>query len=144
MAFLFVPINTAAFSFVPKEKMNNATGLINLARNIGGSVGIANVTTMLARRTQLHQAVLVCNLTPLDYGVRAMLYGASHLLHAAGSAGPQAAAQAQGLLYGELQRQAAMLSFVDTFWVMGVVCLLMIPVMFLAKKAKRGEGISSH
>ncbi len=138
MAFLFVPINTAAFSFIPKEKMNNATGLINLARNIGGSVGIANVTTMLARRAQLHQAVLVCNLTPLDYGARAMLYGASHLLHAAGSAGPLAAAQAQGLLYGELQRQAAMLSFVDTFWVMGVVCLAMIPVMFLAKKAKRG------
>ena len=139
MAFLFVPINTAAFSFIPREKMNNATGLINLARNIGGSVGIANVTTMLARRAQLHQAVLVGSLTPLDYGVRAMIGGASHLLHAAGSAGAQATAQALGLLYGELLRQAAMLSFVDTFWVMGVVCLVMIPVMFLAKESKRGE-----
>jgi len=76
--------------------------------------------------------------------VRAMLYGAGRLLHAAGSAGPQAVAQAQGLLYGELQRQAAMLSFVDTFWVMGVVCLVMIPVMFLAKKSKRGDSGPAH
>ena len=51
MAFLFVPINVMAFYFIPKEKINNATGIINLARNIGGSFGIANVVTLLARRT---------------------------------------------------------------------------------------------
>jgi len=55
IAFLFVPINTAAFAFVPKEKVNNCTGLINLARNIGGSAGIATATTILARRQQFHQ-----------------------------------------------------------------------------------------
>ena len=52
LAFLFVPINTLAFAFVPKEKTNYATGIINLARNIGGSCGIAMVSTMLARRAQ--------------------------------------------------------------------------------------------
>ena len=66
MAFLFVPINVMAFYFIPKEKFNNATGIINLARNIGGSFGIANVVTLLARRTQFHQGMLVSHMTPFD------------------------------------------------------------------------------
>src|SRR5246127_4830421 len=63
MAFLFVPINTAAYAFLPREKNNAASGLMNLARNIGGSVGISFVTTMLARRAQFHQAMLAQNLS---------------------------------------------------------------------------------
>ena len=55
LAFLFIPINVAAFAYVPREKTNMGTGIINLARNIGASVGIATVTTMLQRRTQVHQ-----------------------------------------------------------------------------------------
>src|SRR6266481_3650878 len=54
LAFLFIPINVAAFAYVPKEKTNMGTGIINLARNIGASVGIATVTTMLDRRSQFH------------------------------------------------------------------------------------------
>jgi MFS transporter, DHA2 family, multidrug resistance protein len=75
MAFLFVPINTMAFYFIAKERINNATGIINLARNIGGSVGISGVVTILARRQQYHQSVLVSHLTPLDSGYPAMLQG---------------------------------------------------------------------
>jgi MFS transporter, DHA2 family, multidrug resistance protein len=59
LAFLFAPINTAAYAFLPPGKNNAASGLMNLARNIGGSVGIAFSMTMLARRQQLHQSVLV-------------------------------------------------------------------------------------
>src|SRR6202011_5135893 len=59
LAFLFIPINVAAFAYVPREKTNMGTGIINLARNIGASVGIATVTTMLERRTQVHQARLM-------------------------------------------------------------------------------------
>ena len=69
MAFLFVPINVMAFYFIPKEKINNATGIINLARNIGGSFGIANVVTLLARRAQFHQGMLVSHMTPSRSGV---------------------------------------------------------------------------
>ena len=58
LAFLFVPISAAAFAFIPKERTNYATGLFNLARNIGGSSGIATVTTLLARRAQFHQQIL--------------------------------------------------------------------------------------
>ena len=136
MAFLFVPINVMAFYFVPKEKINNATGIINLARNIGGSVGIAGVVTMLARRAQFHQAVLVSHMTPLDSAYQAMLSGAKQMLLAQGSDPVQAAHQAQGLAYGLLMRHASMLAFLDDFWLMAVASLGMIPFMFLMKKVR--------
>ena len=69
MAFLFVPISAVAFAFIPKERTNYATGLFNLARNIGGSSGIATVTTLLARRAQFHQQILVAHMTPYDAAV---------------------------------------------------------------------------
>jgi DHA2 family multidrug resistance protein len=140
MAFLFVPINVMAFYFVPKEKINNATGIINLARNIGGSVGIAGVVTMLARRAQFHQAVLVSHMTPLDSAYQAMLSGAKQLLVAQGSDPVQAAHQAQGLAYGLLIRHASMLAFLDDFWLMAVATLGMIPFMFLMKKVRPHKG----
>jgi len=140
MAFLFVPINVMAFYFVPKEKINNATGIINLARNIGGSVGIAGVVTMLARRAQFHQAVLVSHMTPLDSAYQALLSGAKQMLVAQGSDPVQAAHQAQGLAYGLLMRQASMLAFLDDFWLMAVATLGMIPFMFLMKKVRPHKG----
>ncbi len=73
LAFLFVPINTAAFYFVPPDKTSNATGLINLSRNIGGSCGIAFATTLLARRMQYHQNVLVEHVTPYSDTYRQMV-----------------------------------------------------------------------
>ena len=143
MAFLFVPINVMAFYFIPKEKINNATGIINLARNIGGSVGIAGVVTMLARRTQYHQAVLVSHMTPLDPAYRAMLGGAGQMLVAGGSDPVLAAHQAQGLAYGVLMRHSTMLAFLDDFWLMAVVILAVIPFMFLMKKVQPHRGPNS-
>jgi DHA2 family multidrug resistance protein len=140
MAFLFVPINVMAFYFVPKEKINNATGIINLARNVGGSVGIAGVVTMLARRAQFHQAVLVSHMTPLDSAYQAMLNGAKQILIAQGSNPVQAATQAQGLAYGLLMRHASMLAFLDDFWLMAVFIIAIIPFMFLMKKARPHKG----
>ena len=143
MAFLFVPINVMAFYFIPKEKINNATGIINLARNIGGSVGIAGVVTMLARRAQFHQAVLVGHMTPLDTAYRTMLSGASQMLTVQGSDPVQASHQAQGLAYGLLMRHSTMLAFLDDFWLMAVVILAVIPFMFLMKKVQPHRGPDS-
>jgi len=100
MAFLFVPTNVMAFYFIPKVKFNNATGLINLARNIGGSFGIANVVTLLARRSQFHQTMLVSHMTPLDAPLQAMMRGSTQLLSAAGSNSADAVTQANGMAYG--------------------------------------------
>jgi len=143
MAFLFTPINVMAFYFIPKEKMNNATGLINLARNIGGSVGIANVATLLARRAQVHQSALVSHLTPLDPAYTASLSGASRFHMSQGSNPVQALSQAHGLIYGNLIRQASMLAYTDSFWLLGLTFLAMVPLMFLMKKTQPQRGAAA-
>jgi DHA2 family multidrug resistance protein len=140
LAFLFIPINVAAFSFVPKEKTNNGTGLINLARNIGASVGIATVTTLLDRRAQFHQQVLGSHVNMLDPSYRAMVDNTAQRLLAQGSSAAQASAQAHGMLYNLVQRQSAMLAFLDNFWLLGVIFLTVIPLMFLLKKAEPHSG----
>lgn len=134
VAFLFVPINVMAFYYVPKEKTNDATGLINLARNIGGSMGISFVTTMLDRRAQFHQARLVGNLQPGSHAYQAALANLVHILTARGVDAAHAMAQAQAMIYQGMQRQASMLSFVDNFWLMGMICLGVIPLMFLMRR----------
>ena len=140
MAFLFVPINVMAFYFIPKEKFNNATGIINLARNIGGSFGIANVVTLLARRQQFHQGILVSHMTPFDSAYQAIMNGSARVLFVAGSNSTDAQAQAHGMAYGILQRHAAMLAFGDVFWIMGLMFLTLIPLMLLMKKSRSRGG----
>jgi DHA2 family multidrug resistance protein len=129
MAFLFVPVNTVAFSSVRPEKLGYATGLMNLFRNIGGSAGIAMVTTIVARREQFHQEVLVSHLTPLDGGLLPTLNGIASNLVTHGVSAADASVQAYGMLYGLLQRQASMLAMADTFWVLALVFLALIPLV---------------
>ncbi len=135
-AFLFVPINVMAFYFVPRGKMNNASGLINLARNIGASTGISFVTTMLDRRAQFHQDALSVNLQITNPHLRSALYRITHMLMTRGPDAVHAAMQAQGMVYQELQRQAMMLSFVDNFRTMGIICVCVIPLMLVMKGRK--------
>jgi MFS transporter, DHA2 family, multidrug resistance protein len=140
LAFLFIPINVAAFTYVPREQTNMGTGIINLARNIGASVGIATVTTMLERRTQAHQARLADHVNALSAAYHNMLSGTQVRLVAAGSGLSQASAQAHGMIYNTVQRQAAMLAFIDNFKMLGVVFLAVIPVLLLLKKPKVPSG----
>ena len=137
MAFLFVPLNTLAFSYLPKEKANSATGLINLARNVGGSSGIAMVTTELARRAQVHQQILVSHVTPFDLRYNEMLHGATQMLVSQGASAYQAAHQAQALIYGMVQREAAMAAFIDNFQMLGILFLAAMPVMLLMRRPHR-------
>jgi len=143
-AFLFVPINVMAFYFVPRGKMNNASGLINLARNIGASTGISFVTTMLDRRAQFHQDVLAGNLQSTNPHLRSALYRITHMLMTRGPDAVHAAMQAQGMVYQELQRQAMMLSFVDNFRTMGIICVCVIPLMLLMKGRSGSGGASGR
>jgi DHA2 family multidrug resistance protein len=138
LAFMFVPINAAAFLFIPKEKTNHATGLVNLVRNIGGSCGIAFITTFLARRAQFHQSILVAHLTPFDPAYR---YGLDSLRVAMvdqGTSASQAANHGLGALYGMLQRQATMMAYVDCFWALGILTAATIPAMFLLRRGTLG------
>jgi MFS transporter, DHA2 family, multidrug resistance protein len=140
LAFLFIPINVAAFAYVPREKTNMGTGIINLARNIGASVGIATVTTMLQRRTQAHQARLIDHVNGFSAAYHNMINGTQIRLVSAGSALAQAGTQAQGMIYNTVQRQAAMLAFIDNFKMLGVVFLSIIPVLLLLRKPKTQAG----
>jgi MFS transporter, DHA2 family, multidrug resistance protein len=144
MAFLFVPINTAAYAFLPRDKNNAASGLMNLARNIGGSVGISIVTTMLDRRTQMHLTNLSGNLSGDNPALRAAIRGAAGTLEAHGASAAGATQQAYALVQGMVERQATMLSYIDCFWFLGVAILAMIPTVFLMKKSKPGGGMAVH
>ena len=140
LAFLFIPINVTAFAFVPKEKTNYATGLVNLARNIGGSSGIALSTTMLSRRSQFHQHTMLSHLTPLDQPYQSTIQGLTQALIQRGSDAVAAANQAQAMLYAMLQRQAMMLAFVDVFWLLAMVFLAVTPLVFFMKKVAPHKG----
>ena len=140
LAFLFIPINVAAFAYVPKEKSNMGTGIINLARNIGASVGIATVTTMLDRRAQFHQSRLMERVNDFSAAYHNTLNGMQVKLVAAGSTAAHASAQAHGMIYGTIQRQAVMLAFIDNFKMLGVIFLAVIPVLMLMRKPRVPAG----
>jgi len=145
LAFLFIPINVSAFAYVPKEKTNMGTGIINLARNIGASVGIATVTTMLDRRAQVHQLRLIEHTNPMSAAFRNMVNGLTASFVSSGSSGPTAGSQAHGMIYLTVQRQAAMLAFLDNFKMLGLIFLAILPILVLMKKPKLlGGGAPVH
>jgi DHA2 family multidrug resistance protein len=140
LAFLFIPINVAAFAYVPREKTNMGTGIINLARNIGASVGIATVTTMLDRRAQFHMARLTEHVNDFSAAFHQKLNAVTIHFVSTGSSGPTAGAQAHGLIYSTIQRQAAMLAFIDNFKMLGVVFFAVIPILVLMRKPRIPAG----
>jgi DHA2 family multidrug resistance protein len=143
MAFLFVPINTISFVGVPPEASNQVSGLMNLMRNLGGSIGISSVTTLIARRQQVHQAYLARNTFEANPQLQHALTGiTSHFRSRIGAA--EATRHAYGQIYATVQRQAAVLAYIDTFWVMGALCLLAIGLLFFAKKNKPGSAAMAH
>jgi DHA2 family multidrug resistance protein len=144
MAFLFVPINTAAYAFLPRDKNNAASGLMNLARNIGGSVGISVVTTMLDRRSQVHLTNLSGNLSPTNPALQARLKALALMAQAHGAGPPGSSAVPYAIIQGVVGRQAAMLSYQDCFYFLGWAILMMVPMIFLIRKSKAGGGMAVH
>jgi DHA2 family multidrug resistance protein len=142
MACMFIPLSAAAMSHVPRERMGNATSIFNLMRNIGGSVGIAVMTTLLARRQQFHQNRLVEHLLPGQPRTYELLHQFTGFFILKGSDPATASRQALGALYGMVRQQAAMLSFVEAFKVMGLVFLVMIPMVILLKDPKKNHAPS--
>ena len=141
LAFLFVPISQLAYSYLAKNKNNKASSLTNLSRNQGGSFGIAFVTTMLARRSQFHQTVLVSHTSNTNIGFLASLEATKNYLIAHGYSSSDAATRALARAYAAVQRQAAILSFLDCFWMLGVIALIgPVLAIFIRKFNQRGEA----
>jgi DHA2 family multidrug resistance protein len=142
-AFMFVPVSQLAYSFLPKSKNNKGSSLTNLCRNWGGSFGIAFVTTMLARRTEYHQSVIVSNVTPADSSVRQFIHNTSHYLVTRGSSSPDAIHQAYGLLAANVTGQATMLAFMDCFHLLAVVAIIGLPLAFLTRRFRLGQDTAT-
>jgi MFS transporter, DHA2 family, multidrug resistance protein len=144
IAPLFVPVSQLAYSYLPKNKNNKASSLTNLFRNQGGSFGIAFVTTLLARRTQYHQSVLVAHTTPYDPLYRQRLASLSQHFASSGFSVADAAVHARAQLAHAIQQQASFLSFLDCFWALGWACLIGAPLVLFTRKIKSVPGGAAH
>ena len=140
LSMLFVPLTTATMDPIPKEEMGNATSMFNLMRNIGGSVGIACATTFLYRREQFHTNLLGAHVNAGNPTTALYLTGLQSTLMSRGVDSQTALHRAHGILWGMVQRQAAMVSFVDTFGAMAVVFLMVLPLLFIMRKPKHYGG----
>ncbi|HEX4051570.1 MAG TPA: DHA2 family efflux MFS transporter permease subunit [Steroidobacteraceae bacterium] len=129
-SFIFVPLTTLAIGTLRNEQIGNATGIQNLLRNVGGSIGLSYVSTMLQRYAQVHQAYMVGHLSQLSPQYQAQLA----LLQRAferGFTAPDAFLKARGMLYNLLLRQSTYWAFVDLFFIVGVlsaICIVLIPI----------------
>src|SRR5262249_49898499 len=139
-----VPINTSAFASVPPGKNNAASGLINLSRNIGGSVGISLATTWLARRSQYHQNVLSTYLNSSNLQFQNEHQALTQKLIARGMDAVTAAQQADGLLYNTLIKHSTMLAYVDSYYLLAVVPMCLVPLVFIMKRVKAAAGAAAH
>src|SRR5262250_2355793 len=124
IAFLFVPTSQLAYSYLPKNKNNKASSLTNLFRNQGGSFGIAFVTTVLARRAQYHQSVLVTHVTRFDRAFSENVQNIANRFVAHGYSAADAAVSAVAQVHALVQQQANILAFLDCFWLLGLVAFI--------------------
>ena len=135
ISFIFVPLTTTTMSQLAQQQIGNASGLYNLMRNLGGSIGIAFVTTMLARGAQVHQALMVGHLTPTDPVFVQRLAATKNAL--AQQYDPVTAnTMAYATIYNTLDHQAHLWAFVDVFMLFGFLALGGIPLILLFKKIK--------
>jgi MFS transporter, DHA2 family, multidrug resistance protein len=145
MSLLFVPLTTIAMDRIPREKMGYATSLFNLMRNIGGSIGIAATGTMLARHSQSTTSVLGSNVSEYNPAAQSMLYQMQAAFMAAGVDAVTASQRAYAAMFGMVQRQATMVSFVVIFQFMGVIFVALVPLVLLMKRPKAGGGpVAAH
>ena len=141
MGFVFVPLTTMTMSTLPQDQIGNASGIYNLMRNTGGSVGIAIMTTLLARNQQIHMNVLSSHTTEYDPAFQVMFAQLKATFMQ--TMDPVTAAQmAYQTIYGMVVKQAAVLAYIDDFWIMTVLCVLCIPAGFLFKRVVHPKPVA--
>ena len=136
MPFLFVPISIMSYVGVPQEKNNEVSGLTALARNIGGSLGVSFISTMLLRRAQTHQEILSAHVYGASTKYMSLKQGMSGALHARGYSSADAATGAALRIYAMMRQQATVLAYVDTVHILVVMTACLIPIGYLMKKPR--------
>ena len=136
VGLIFVPLTTLAMGTLNNEQIGNASGIYNLCRNLGGSIGISLVTTLLDRGSQSHQAILVSHMTPYEPAFQQRLRALEQVL---GSPG-----RAIGTLYEVMVKQATLLAYVDNFRLFALICAICAAAAFLFKKVKARGPVAAH
>ncbi|MDH4028771.1 MAG: MFS transporter, partial [Nitrospirota bacterium] len=136
MGFIFIPLTTMTMSGIRKEDMANAASIYNLLRNLGGSFGVAFITTMISRRSQFHQSRLAEHLTPFDTGYRITSSQLSQALQQKGLDAVSAQQAGQAGMYGQLMKHASMLSFNDAFYLLSVLMICTLPFLVFMRRSR--------
>ena len=144
MSLLFVPLTTVSMDPIPREKMGNATSLFNLMRNIGGSIGIAVTGTLIARHTRVITGTLGEHVNVYDPETQQMFMQIRSAFMAAGADMVTATNRAYAALFGMISRQAAMVSFVGLFELLGFIFLALIPLVLLMKRPGGGGPVMAE
>jgi len=141
--FIFVPLQALALATIKTERLANATAAYNLVRNIGGSTGVALATTLLARRSQQHQATLISHLHDWNPAMAERLQDWTDHFLAQGNDSFTAARRAVAMLYRETQVQAQVLSYADDFWLLLVTfCGVVVLIPFM--KRVRADAVAAR
>ena len=144
LPFLFLPVTTASYDGVPPDKTNQASALINVARNIGGSMGVALAQTVLAQRQQFHQSRLIEHAAPSDLGYQQTIDAMTRYFQAQGSNASDAASQAVAWVGKTLQQQVDLLAYIDVFWTLAIIAVLMIPTAAVLRPINLGSPARGH
>lgn len=144
LPFLFLPVTTASYDGLPPDKTNQASALINVARNIGGSMGVALAQTVLAQRQQFHQSRLIEHAAPSDLGYQQTIDAMTRYFQAQGSNASDAASQAIAWIGRTLQQQVDLLAYIDVFWMLAIVAVLMIPTAAVLRRIDLSVPARGH
>ena len=144
LSFVFIPISTLNYVGVPRDKNNQISSFSNFARNLGGSVGTAMLTTFIERTQQTHQTALAANVVPGSPGYEHFVAATKAALMSLGHSANQASQMATGSAYQTMLRQASMLSYQNAFWALSVTIACLIPLPFIMRKPPKPEGVSKE
>ena len=144
LPLLFLPITTASYDGIPHDKTNQASALINVARNIGGSMGVALSQTIFMQRQQFHQTRLVEHVVPSDVNYQQSIDAVTRYFSGQGSNATDAAAQAIAWLGQTLQRQVDLLAYIDVFWSLAIIGALMVPLALIMRPIQLGAAPKGH
>jgi DHA2 family multidrug resistance protein len=138
LPLIFLPIIAASYDGVPSEKTDQASALMNAARNTGGSIGISIVSNVLAHREQFHQSRLVEHVIPSSVQYQDTLQQVTHYFIAQGSSLIQAQQQAVAWIGQQVQAQASFLGYMDAFWMLMLISLAAVPLALTLRKVELG------
>jgi DHA2 family multidrug resistance protein len=143
LPFMFIPINTVAYDGLPANKTNQASALMNVARNLGGSIGISVANVVLTQRTQFHQSRLVENTVPSSPVFHSTVQQLTKYFMTQGASASEANGQAMGLIGQIVNAQATILAYIDVFYVCAIVAALMIPLVLILVRRVQNQAQAS-